>query len=125
MYDSCFTQFNPKRFGGLQFYAKHPCVVVLYRTGKYIVTGSPNEEDLIAVINCMDWSKYASVMRPGITQKEVKKRATRVAFKFFRASQKLQDHQVIFSDIVTRALRELDTCFIPHVPVAEFVWPLY
>ena len=58
MTGSCYSEFHPRQFKGLQFFVKYPMVVILYDTGKYVVTGSRDEKDILCAVNAVEWSKY-------------------------------------------------------------------
>jgi TATA-box binding protein (TBP) (component of TFIID and TFIIIB) len=58
MRGACYCEFKPLRFKGLQFFIKYPIVIILYDTGKYVVTGSNNKADILLAINAVNWSKY-------------------------------------------------------------------
>jgi TATA-box binding protein (TBP) (component of TFIID and TFIIIB) len=65
MRDSTFSQFLPGKFRGVQFFVDYPRVVILYSTGKYVVTGSADPEEILRTINAVDWSKWR--LKPSVT----------------------------------------------------------
>ncbi len=77
MRGACFAEFKPTRFKGLQFFIKYPIVVILYPTGKYVVTGSNNKEDILLALNAVDWSKYG--LAPGDTIEKMRQRINKMS----------------------------------------------
>jgi TATA-box binding protein (TBP) (component of TFIID and TFIIIB) len=53
-----YSEYQPAQFRGLQFYDCYPRVCVLFRSGKYVVTGCNNEEQIVQSIQSVDFSKY-------------------------------------------------------------------
>lgn len=53
-----FSQFKSGRFRGLQFFPEYPSVIILYDTGRYVVTGTNDPDQILRIVNCIDWSKY-------------------------------------------------------------------
>lgn len=53
-----FSQFKSGRFRGLQYFPCYPLVIIWYDTGKYVVTGTNDPDEILRVVNCIDWSQY-------------------------------------------------------------------
>ena len=53
-----YAEYNPKRFRGLQYFPLYPVNINLFPTGKYVATGSRDEQHILKAINCVQWERF-------------------------------------------------------------------
>lgn len=104
MHGATFSQFDASRFRGLQFFPRYPCVIILYSTGKYVVTGTNDPNEILRIVNCVDWSMYK--LPDGVTLDQYHARlqaANRLRKRTAWGGFKCFDNTKLFSDVIWRA----------------------
>jgi TATA-box binding protein (TBP) (component of TFIID and TFIIIB) len=86
---------NEEKFKGIQIYWNHPLVQVCFRAGTGVITGTDDEDDILAVLKCVeDWEEFRLQRPSSSILLRNNDNATR------------QDVQVVFFEELARIRRE-------------------